>query len=40
MAVKIPNGNKNLPKLSIPRPSKIYPNLDIWYENIPSGNTD
>jgi hypothetical protein len=23
---------------SIPRPSKIYPNLDIWCENIPSGN--
>jgi hypothetical protein len=22
----------------IPRPSKVYPNLDIWFENIPSGN--
>jgi hypothetical protein len=22
-----------------PRPSKIYPNLDFWYENMSSGNT-
>jgi hypothetical protein len=22
----------------IPRPSKIYPNLDFWFENTPSGN--
>jgi hypothetical protein len=22
----------------IPRPSKIYPTLDFWLENIPSGN--
>jgi hypothetical protein len=22
----------------IPRPFRIYPNLDIWFENIPSGN--
>jgi hypothetical protein len=29
---------KNIPAFSIPRPSKIYPNWDFWYENIPSGN--
>jgi hypothetical protein len=23
---------------SIARPSKIYPNLDFWFENKPSGN--
>jgi hypothetical protein len=33
MAIKIPTS-------SIARPSKIYPNLDFWFENIPSGNTD
>jgi hypothetical protein len=25
---------------SIPRPSKINPNLDFWFENKPSGNPD
>jgi hypothetical protein len=25
-------------KSSIARPSKIYPNLDFWFENKPSGN--
>jgi hypothetical protein len=29
-----------IPILSIPRPSKIYPIRDFWFENIPSGNTD
>jgi hypothetical protein len=29
---------KNMPTLSIPRPSKIYPNCDFCFENIPSGN--
>jgi hypothetical protein len=24
----------------IARPSKIYPNLDFWYENVPSGNPE
>jgi hypothetical protein len=28
----------NIPKISIARSSKIYPNLDFWVENIPSGN--
>jgi hypothetical protein len=32
MALKIPTS-------SIARPSKIYPNWDFWFENIPSGNT-
>jgi hypothetical protein len=27
-----------MPPSSIARPSKIYPNLDIWFENKPSGN--
>jgi hypothetical protein len=29
---------KAIPTFVIPRPSKIYPNCDFWYENIPSGN--
>jgi hypothetical protein len=28
----------NLPTFFFPRPSKIYQNLDFWFENIPSGN--
>jgi hypothetical protein len=31
MAIKIPAS-------SIARPSKIYPNLDFLFENMPSGN--
>jgi hypothetical protein len=40
---KIPKCNKidqmviNLPTSSIARPSKIYPNWDFWFENIPYG---
>jgi hypothetical protein len=30
----------NLPTLTIPRPSKISPYRDFWFENIPSGNPD
>jgi hypothetical protein len=30
----------NVPTLSIPRPSKIYPKWDFWFENKPSGNPD
>jgi hypothetical protein len=30
----------NVPTFSIPRPSKIDPNWDFWYENMPSGNPD
>jgi hypothetical protein len=29
---------KNIPTFSIPRPSKIYPSWDFWFENKPSGN--
>jgi hypothetical protein len=28
----------NIPFFFFPRHSKIYPNLDFWFENIPSGN--
>jgi hypothetical protein len=31
IAIKIPN-------ISIPRPSKIFPNWDFWFENKSSGN--
>jgi hypothetical protein len=27
-----------MPTSSIARPYKIYPNLDFWFENKPSGN--
>jgi hypothetical protein len=30
--------SKNAPAFSVPRPSKIYPNWDFWFEDIPSGN--
>jgi hypothetical protein len=29
---------ENIPTSSIASPSKIYPNLDFWFENVPSGN--
>jgi hypothetical protein len=39
------NGNKidqiwteNRPTSSIAKPSKIYPNCDFWFENVPFGN--
>jgi hypothetical protein len=38
MAVNRPNGNKNIPRFSIARPSKIYPNWVFGFENKPSGN--
>jgi hypothetical protein len=28
-----------IPPSSTARPSKIYPNWDFWFKNIPSGNT-
>jgi hypothetical protein len=28
----------NMATSSIARPSKIYPNWDFWFENVPSGN--
>jgi hypothetical protein len=34
IAVKYTKWPQNIPKtLSIPRPSKIFPNWDFWYEN-------
>jgi hypothetical protein len=30
----------NEPPFFVTGPSKIYPNLDIWFENIPSGNAE
>jgi hypothetical protein len=40
MAVKQTKGPRNLPTLSISRPSKIYQKLGFWVENNPSGNPD
>jgi hypothetical protein len=31
---------QNMQTFFVPRPSKIYPNLNFWSENIPSGNPD
>jgi hypothetical protein len=40
----IPNSQKMnkmaIKNTNISRPSKIYPNREFWFENIPSGNTD
>jgi hypothetical protein len=38
MAVKYTKFILNIPKSYIARPFKIYPLLDFWFENIPSGN--
>jgi hypothetical protein len=44
--IPTPNGRKNnqkaikFPAWSIARLSKIYPNWDFWFKNIPSGNPD
>jgi hypothetical protein len=41
MAIKTPNG-RNIFQMSIEYtffiPTKINPNLDFWFENVPSGN--
>jgi hypothetical protein len=36
----IQNGLRIYQPFSITRPSNIYPNLDFWFENKPSGNPD
>jgi hypothetical protein len=33
-----PKEQQNIPESSIARASKIYPSLDFWFENKPSGN--
>jgi hypothetical protein len=38
MATKYTKWPYNVPTPSMARPSKIYPNSDFWFENIPSGN--
>jgi hypothetical protein len=38
MAVKYSKWPYNIPTFPILRPSKICPNLDFWFENIPFGN--
>jgi hypothetical protein len=40
MGLKCTKRPLNVPTFSIPRPSKIFPNWDFWFENIPSGNPD
>jgi hypothetical protein len=40
MVVKYSEGPLNIPTLYVPRPNKIYPIRDFWFENIPSGNPD
>jgi hypothetical protein len=35
---KIDQIAKNIPSSSIARPSKIYPNLDFWFENVVHGS--
>jgi hypothetical protein len=30
----------NIPTSFVARPSKIYPNLEFWFENMPSGNPE
>jgi hypothetical protein len=40
MAVKYTNGRKYILISSIARSSKIYPNWDFWFENLPSGNPE
>jgi hypothetical protein len=38
IAVKSAKWTKNKPATSIVIASKIYPNLDFWFESKPSGN--
>jgi hypothetical protein len=38
MPEKYSEWSYNITTSSIPRPSKLYPNWDFWFENKPSGN--
>jgi hypothetical protein len=38
MPVKYSKCTLNIPTFSIPKSSKLNPNWDFWFENIPSGN--
>jgi hypothetical protein len=38
LAVKWTEWPQNIPTSFTTRPSKIYPNWDFWFENMPSGN--
>jgi hypothetical protein len=38
MPEKYSEWSYNITTFSIPRPSKLYPNWDFWFENKPSGN--
>jgi hypothetical protein len=38
MAIKYTRWPQNIPTSAITRPSKIYPNWDFRFENVPSGN--
>jgi hypothetical protein len=40
MTTKYTKWPLNIPTFAFPRFSKIYPNWDFWYENIPSGNPE
>jgi hypothetical protein len=38
IAGKLPEWPQNIPTSSIARPSKINPNWDVWFKNLPPGN--
>jgi hypothetical protein len=38
IAIKYSKLSQNIKTFSIPRPSKMCPNWDFWFENKPSGN--
>jgi hypothetical protein len=40
MVVKYSKWPQNIPTLSFPRASKIYPNSNFWFKNKPSGNLE
>jgi hypothetical protein len=38
LAAKLDKVAIKIPTSAVERPSKIYPNYDFWFENMPSGN--